>query len=1093
MIELAHFTVPSAAVKRRTRLRLVALWLASFAVPAVSARILANSTKDFSATQGFRNWYYGYFPNGDPHFFTMLPFFNSQTQMWQQQTTPPFTQVGANSFCQPNGTNSGQEQWAVREWRSNYTGQVFVSGRMSKLDITPGTGVYGRIYLNHQQVAVSPLVTYENGVDLSATVTVAPGDVIDIALAPNGADNNDLSYFSATISTTVNTVEVDFSKPTPVHSASGFLFGIQVNTDLSPGSAPPQNLITPLNPVKWRGYARPEWYQRTQAIAPNSTIDLITWAQYGIAGDNYFGNGPPWLNLPGYETFMQNLLSPFPTAPATGYFEPWGEPDDSWSPYSLPGTVSYKHNWSGTTEQFFETYLHAFRAARNELGLTAQLEGPCFGLCDRVTIQQFLEYCLANGCEVNTLSWHNLDDTAPDRPFITARDARTSFFDNPRYAPLKIRRLDINEMVGARYIVQPAGSLAFYRQFELGGADGANRACWSDPHTGGDNCGSGSMTGLLTQNTFQPRGVWYAHWAYADGVDTRVQSDVSDTSIVALASSSTASSAAPQILLAYVDYQTFLQGKAEFRGFHLTLNHVDLLTGLAGATNVILRIDKIPDTEELPLSQLQPVADIPVTVSGGVIDVDLPGIALGDVHRIRLINPATPVPSVSTVVDHAAGSTGLTPGMPVLVTGAGFDNSAVVSIGNEIAPMLKFLDSSRMIAQVPVDAPLGATMLVVAVHGQTSAPFKINLVDLAAEIEPAQSADGSPFYDSSGAPITAAHPAIPGAQIYCIAIGLGATNPPQATNTIANTQAPTTKSVQITLGNKAVQSIYAGLFVGGTPGYYQVSFTLPADAAAGSLPVSLAVGGPAGNTQILIVGPPIPLLSSQGVVPATVQAGEWVSLYGTNLATSVATWAGDFPTVLGGASVTVGGQPAWLSYSSPGQINFQVPDLTSTGPVPIAVKTAVGTGSSTITLAPLSPYFFVLDAKHVAAIILRPNGGGAYGGGSYDILGPTGNSLGYGTVAARAGDLIELFGSGFGPTDPSVPSGRLFSGAAPATTPITLRINNVNISPSFAGLSGPGLFQINFTVPTGLGTGDVPLQAILGGQQTPAGIVISLR
>jgi uncharacterized protein (TIGR03437 family) len=129
----------------------------------------------------------------------------------------------------------------------------------------------------------------------------------------------------------------------------------------------------------------------------------------------------------------------------------------------------------------------------------------------------------------------------------------------------------------------------------------------------------------------------------------------------------------------------------------------------------------------------------------------------------------------------------------------------------------------------------------------------------------------------------------------------------------------------------------------------------------------------------------------------------------------------------------------------------------------------------------------------VAGIILRSNGWGAYGGGTYDIVGPTGMSIGYSTVAAKAGDTIELFGTGFGPTNPAVQAGQPFSGAAPAANPVTLLINNASVTPSFAGLSGAGLYQINITLPAGLGAGDVPLVASVGGVQTQTGIVISLQ
>jgi uncharacterized protein (TIGR03437 family) len=210
-----------------------------------------------------------------------------------------------------------------------------------------------------------------------------------------------------------------------------------------------------------------------------------------------------------------------------------------------------------------------------------------------------------------------------------------------------------------------------------------------------------------------------------------------------------------------------------------------------------------------------------------------------------------------------------------------------------------------------------------------------------------------------------------------------------------------------------------------------------------------------------------------------------VSIYGTNLASN-ATWTGNFPTMLGGTSVTIDGKPAYLSFASYGQINLQAPTDNATGVVPVVITTATGSVQSTVTLAQFGPEFFLLDGKHVAGIILRANG-------AYDIIGPTGSSLGYPTVAAKAGDSVALFGNGFGPTSPMVAAGVAFSGAAATTNPVSIRINNVSVTPSFAGLSGAGLYQINLTIPAGLGSGDVALLAGVGGVQTPAGVVISVQ
>jgi uncharacterized protein (TIGR03437 family) len=244
--------------------------------------------------------------------------------------------------------------------------------------------------------------------------------------------------------------------------------------------------------------------------------------------------------------------------------------------------------------------------------------------------------------------------------------------------------------------------------------------------------------------------------------------------------------------------------------------------------------------------------------------------------------------------------------------------------------------------------------------------------------------------------------------------------------------------------------------------------------------------------------PPAPTIAKNGIVPlyssvGTIQPGEWISIFGSNLSTTPTTWTGDFPVSLGGTSVTINGKPAYLWYVSPNQINVQAPNDTATGSVAVTVSTAGGTATSTVTLAQIAPSFSLLDSTHVTGIILRTNGSGAFGGGTYDVIGPTGSSLGYQTVAAKAGDSIVLFAVGLGPTKTAVPAGAPFSGSAPTTSTVTLLINNQPVTPSYAGETSAGLYQINLTVPAGLGSGDVPLQAIVGGIQTPGGVVISLQ
>jgi uncharacterized protein (TIGR03437 family) len=251
----------------------------------------------------------------------------------------------------------------------------------------------------------------------------------------------------------------------------------------------------------------------------------------------------------------------------------------------------------------------------------------------------------------------------------------------------------------------------------------------------------------------------------------------------------------------------------------------------------------------------------------------------------------------------------------------------------------------------------------------------------------------------------------------------------------------------------------------------------------------------AGFNIYSISGSTPPSIRPSGIVPvdstvSTVQPGEWISIYGANLgpATPV-NWNGNFPTQLGGTSVTIDGLAAYMYYVSAGQVNVQVPDDPNVNrSVPVVVTVGSQSVTSSVNLTSVAPSFALLgDNLHVAGIILRTDGSGAYGDGVYDIIGPVGNSLGYKTVPAKAGDNIELFGFGFGPTTPAVLAGQVFSGAANTTNPVTLTIGKTPVVTSFTGISEAGTYQFNLTVPAGLGTGDVSITASVTGVSTATG------
>ena len=68
---------------------------------------------------------------------------------------------------------------------------------------------------------------------------------------------------------------------------------------------------------------------------------------------------------------------------------------------------------------------------------------------------------------------------------------------------------------------------------------------------------------------------------------------------------------------------------------------------------------------------------------------------------------------------------------------------------------------------------------------------------------------------------------------------------------------------------------------------------------------------------------------------------------------------------------------------------------------------------------------------------------------AFDILGRHRNRPWLLHSGRPAGDIVELFCVGFGPTDPPVPAGKPFTGAAPVKDPISLYINDVFVRDPF--------------------------------------------
>ncbi len=198
-----------------------------------------------------------------------------------------------------------------------------------------------------------------------------------------------------------------------------------------------------------------------------------------------------------------------------------------------------------------------------------------------------------------------------------------------------------------------------------------------------------------------------------------------------------------------------------------------------------------------------------------------------------------------------------------------------------------------------------------------------------------------------------------------------------------------------------------------------------------------------------------------GVPPSP---GSLLSAYGINLAADGLATAGRFPLPesLAGVSLLVNGRPAPLLAVTPWQVNAQLPMETPEGPAAFQFRFADGSlaaaGAAEVkTFAPA--IFTYLSGNMSQAAVFHANTG---------IPADQANP-------AVAGEILEIYGTGLGPTEPFVAAGNPAPASPLARTLVTpeVLIGNSPATVVFSGLTPgfAGLYQVNAVVPSGLRPG----------------------
>lgn len=239
------------------------------------------------------------------------------------------------------------------------------------------------------------------------------------------------------------------------------------------------------------------------------------------------------------------------------------------------------------------------------------------------------------------------------------------------------------------------------------------------------------------------------------------------------------------------------------------------------------------------------------------------------------------------------------------------------------------------------------------------------------------------------------------------------------------------------------------------------------------------------------------LRSTNAVVNAAgfqprIAPGAWISIFGESLAGVSRIWTtveivdGKLPRSLEGVSVTVNGKDAAVYFVSPTQVNVQSPDDASTGTVEVKVATPAGSAMTTATLDRVSPALFTFSpesGRYAAAV--HADGTLA---GKADLFG--GSPV---MRTAKPGDVLLLYGTGFGATSPAVAAGTVVTAPAALADPSTLRIRigGVDAKLLYAGLVSAGLYQFNIEVPS-VATGDQTVTAEVASQVSQSGLYLTI-
>lgn len=181
----------------------------------VGPKVLADSIFDYSKNQGGNNWFYGYYDaKGDGVEPSASYTDDDFAQMEQVQTMWGYNWAGPAQYLKLDRDGghpeiSGDRQlWAVRRWRSTYSGMVRIEGSF-KGGGSKGDGTEVRIFIDGEQIyrTLAGGKSSRESAEFDLAVQIKDGSLVDFAITP-GPPGSDQQYDASELSIRITVMEL---------------------------------------------------------------------------------------------------------------------------------------------------------------------------------------------------------------------------------------------------------------------------------------------------------------------------------------------------------------------------------------------------------------------------------------------------------------------------------------------------------------------------------------------------------------------------------------------------------------------------------------------------------------------------------------------------------------------------------------------------------------------------------------------------------------------------------------------------------------------------------------------------------------------